>query len=53
MALTEDKTQEENTVLKPVIKKVWWQRWQQWQETENHIIQASCGHFCYTATIPA
>lgn len=32
MTLTESDAKEEETVLKPVIKKEWWQKWQQWQE---------------------
>jgi len=32
MTLTESDAKEGETVLKPVIKKEWWQKWQQWQE---------------------
>jgi len=34
MALTEEKTQPEQQVLKPNINKEWWQQWQQWQKEE-------------------
>lgn len=32
MTLTESDAKEDETVLKTVIKKEWWQKWQQWQE---------------------
>ncbi|MBC7886826.1 MAG: DEAD/DEAH box helicase [Ferruginibacter sp.] len=35
MALTEEKCSDETQVLKPAIKKEWWQRWQQWQLTDT------------------
>ncbi len=35
MALTEQQSSEETSVLKPAIKKDWWQRWQQWQQPEQ------------------
>jgi SNF2 family DNA or RNA helicase len=37
MAISEQNVTDENQVLKPVLKKEWWQRWQEWQ-TGVHII---------------
>lgn len=37
MTLTESDTKEDETVLKPVIKKEWWQKWQQWQEGKQSL----------------
>lgn len=37
MTLTESDVKEEETVLKPVIKKEWWQKWQQWQEGKKSL----------------
>lgn len=37
MTLTESDTKEDETVLKPVIKKEWWQKWQQWQEGKESL----------------
>ena len=34
MALTEEKMQPEQQVLKPNINTEWWQQWQQWQKEE-------------------
>jgi len=35
MAVTEEKSGNETQVLKPVIKKEWWNRWHQWQQPDH------------------
>jgi hypothetical protein len=37
MAITEDVQQEEPAILKPVMKKDWWQRWDKWQQPDSVI----------------
>ncbi|MEO6231902.1 MAG: DEAD/DEAH box helicase [Ferruginibacter sp.] len=43
MALTEQQTPEESSVLKTVIKKDWWQRWQQWQQPDHVLYSVPAG----------
>jgi len=37
LAFAEQHASEETQVLKPVLKKNWWQKWQQWQTDENPV----------------
>jgi len=39
MALNEQDSANDNEVLKPVLKKAWWEKWQRWQEAESSIYE--------------
>ncbi|CAN5447828.1 hypothetical protein BH10BAC3_BH10BAC3_36470 [soil metagenome] len=37
MALNEQESNIESEVLKPILKKSWWEKWQRWQNTDESI----------------
>ncbi len=43
MALTEDRNRQETEVLKPTIRKEWWEQWRQWQQPGSIIFPVPTG----------